>query len=253
MRQNQELASVFERRLAAPSSPPAKQARTADDRAAELTVVLSESLALPPMPNATLVVGTGLSPEQNIIFQRLAAYANVQVDLTTKTTHVVTNATPGQPAKRTFKYLSGILRGLWVLSFDWVEACLAAGALVAEEPFWVTSNLRQEHAPGPQRARQAHQAPDFVPLFDGHAFALPKSDVPSQIPRSELKNLIALGGGRIVTRSANISGCPPPHQPEAVWIIDCPFHEGEESPLPPRHLTSGQLLASIATYSFPEL
>ncbi len=38
---------------------------------------------------------------------------------------------------RTLKYLTAVVRGCWVVSGKWLQACLAAGRMVPEEPYEV--------------------------------------------------------------------------------------------------------------------
>lgn len=38
---------------------------------------------------------------------------------------------------RTLKYLTAVMRGCWVVSGKWLQACLAAGRMVPEEPYEV--------------------------------------------------------------------------------------------------------------------
>lgn len=53
-------------------------------------------------------------------------------------THVVCGATAERLAKRTYKFLMGVLSRCWVVAFAWVAACETAAAPVLEEPFEVS-------------------------------------------------------------------------------------------------------------------
>lgn len=50
-------------------------------------------------------------------------------------THFIVGAGRGQPARRTLKVLRYLLRGCWLLSFDWVVDSLAAGRLLIAEEY----------------------------------------------------------------------------------------------------------------------
>lgn len=52
------------------------------------------------------------------------------------TTHVLVPLKPtGDVAMRSFKYLQGLAKGgVWLLSYDWLDRCLALGDWAPEEP-----------------------------------------------------------------------------------------------------------------------
>ena len=52
-------------------------------------------------------------------------------------THVVCRTDHQHAARRTVKYLMGIVRGCWVLDMGWAKACLDARGPVSEESYVV--------------------------------------------------------------------------------------------------------------------
>ena len=52
------------------------------------------------------------------------------------TTHVVVETDDRLVATgRSMKYMRGVLSGCWVVSYSWIDACLAAGAWLPEKNF----------------------------------------------------------------------------------------------------------------------
>lgn len=58
-----------------------------------------------------------------------------------RTTHVITTSEQGKKCPRTIKYLRGIASGRWIVSIDWISACLAAGKFVSEQPYELSAAL----------------------------------------------------------------------------------------------------------------
>ena len=55
-------------------------------------------------------------------------------------THVVVPTSVDEPAKRTIKFLQGVVSGKWIVSYAWVSACLAANEFVDEAAYEVRSD-----------------------------------------------------------------------------------------------------------------
>lgn len=61
----------------------------------------------------------------------------LELQVTRKTTHLIT-ASP----QRTINVLRGIIRGVWILSFDWIIESANSGKWLYEEPFEVRNFSR---------------------------------------------------------------------------------------------------------------
>lgn len=110
------------------------------------------------------------------------------------TTHLVTPCTK-LVAKRSFKYLSAILSGSWIISTEWIAACLNSNVLIDCEEWEVAGDEHFSEEEGPRRARLSrwHQEP---PLMSGLSFYLyGKFSAPGI---DELSRLILQAGGSLI-------------------------------------------------------
>ena len=82
-----------------------------------------------------------------------AAGARVTDTWTPAVTHVVCHTNENRQAKRTHKYLQGVLGGNWIVTSDWVTACLQQGGAAAEEGYEVPGDTAG-CVGGPSRGRQ---------------------------------------------------------------------------------------------------
>ena len=110
-----------------------------------------------------VLLGSGLDPEHKTSLQILAdiSGSSLAESWCPEVTHVVCGGveadggrrTKIRTARRTFKYMMGILHGCWVVSGDWVEACLSARTKVAEEDYEIQQDALGS-AGGPAKARK---------------------------------------------------------------------------------------------------
>ncbi|KAF9358604.1 BRCA1-associated RING domain protein 1 [Mortierella sp. NVP85] len=124
--------------------------------------------------------------------------ARVTDDLVTRPTHVVMDLSQEQSESgggRTVKYFLGILRGCWVLRYEWITASMNAGYWVHESPYQIYDNEFGINAPKISRASHLRRDP---PLFAGcevqlfGTFTRPTKD--------ELELMIEAGGGMVVSQ-----------------------------------------------------
>ncbi|KAF3450350.1 hypothetical protein FNV43_RR06430 [Rhamnella rubrinervis] len=111
-------------------------------------------------------------------------------------THVIASTDENRAFRRTLKVLMGILEGKWILSMDWIKACMEANKLVDEERYEInidTNGIRD----GPRlgRLRLLNKQPK---LFNGFQFYLMGEFVPSY--KGYLQDLIIAAGGTILHR-----------------------------------------------------
>lgn len=102
---------------------------------------------------------------------------------------------------RSMNYFQAICRGLWIVSWGWAEACIAAGSWLPEAPFEVKRDGFHEDGPAKGRLRAAAGG---VPLFSGRQFYFsPRTDL-SGTTLAHFVDLISDAGGTI------LANCPPP-------------------------------------------
>ncbi|KAG4073467.1 hypothetical protein HA402_000691 [Bradysia odoriphaga] len=132
---------------------------------------------------------SNMNPEQvNVINKAIATLGKFKVEpnVTKKTTHLVTF-----DSKRTQKVLRAIIRGLWIINYDWVTSSLEAGTWLYEEPF---ENRTVSSAVSMCRAEsQAFGSKYKIEIF-GHIEPI---YISSQCRCPALKELYTMCGGRV--------------------------------------------------------
>ncbi|GJN02370.1 hypothetical protein PR202_ga19713 [Eleusine coracana subsp. coracana] len=112
-------------------------------------------------------------------------------------THVIANTDEHGACTRTLKVLMAILAGKWVLSVNWLKACLEAGEPVPEEPYEINSDVHGTFdGPCTGRLRAMRQAPS---LFAGLTFYFSGHFMPAY--KFHLEDLIAAAGGSILDKT----------------------------------------------------
>ncbi|XP_017369859.1 microcephalin isoform X2 [Cebus imitator] len=97
-------------------------------------------------PTRTLVMTSMPSEKQNVVIQvvdKLKGFSIVP-EVCETTTHVLS----GKPL-RTLNVLLGIVRGCWILSYDWVLWSLESGHWISEEPFELSNHFPAAPIPSP--------------------------------------------------------------------------------------------------------
>eukprot|EP00095_Tigriopus_kingsejongensis_P010220 maker-scaffold78_size404448-snap-gene-3.29 protein:Tk10220 transcript:maker-scaffold78_size404448-snap-gene-3.29-mRNA-1 annotation:"microcephalin-like isoform x4" len=159
------------------------------------------------------------------VVKKLGKYALAK-SVTESTSHIVV----GEPATRTLELLQGILRGCWIVSFQWILDCLEFGFHVDEEPFEMV-----HFSPAIPQCRIDRQA-FGIKVYKSDLFAFSGTiciyGISKHIPIQDLKALIILGGGSLVklARLADLvisHGRPISHEEEDSqvflnenWILD---------------------------------
>ncbi|KAK9820643.1 hypothetical protein WJX81_004294 [Elliptochloris bilobata] len=122
--------------------------------------------------------------------KKTAAGARVAAGWEPAATHVVCGVTPARAAKRTFKFMMGVLNARWVVAPSWLAACEAAGAPVPEEPHEVRSNTAGGDS-GPVLGRtQAGRLLHGYEVFLAGAFS----------KRGQAEDLLRAAGVQLLTR-----------------------------------------------------
>ena len=122
----------------------------------------------PPIYRDVVICTTSLpAAKRKVLKATVEAFgAQMSKSFTNSTTHVVCDLQHGL-ARRTIKYLQGILAGKWIVSFQWIEASQKAGYWVEEGPYEVAGDVNRRDGPARGRERAKQHSP---PLFHGWSF-----------------------------------------------------------------------------------
>ncbi|KAJ3698801.1 hypothetical protein LUZ61_002506 [Rhynchospora tenuis] len=111
-------------------------------------------------------------------------------------THVITSTNEAGACKRTLKYLMAILNGKWILTLDWIKACMDTRELVSEEKFEVRVDVHGiRDGPRLGRLKASKKEPR---LFNGMEFYLSGDYTTSY--RGFIQDLIVTAGGTVLQR-----------------------------------------------------
>ncbi|KAL5977414.1 hypothetical protein ACLOJK_021760 [Asimina triloba] len=128
-------------------------------------------------------------------FAKLAG-ACVSKTWSSAVTHVIASTDENGACKRTIKFLMGILEGKWILSIDWIKACMTEMKPVNEEKYAINVDVHGVKD-GPQRGRQRVLEKE-PKLFNAFEFYF-NGEFP-QPYKGHLQDLVAAGGGIILQR-----------------------------------------------------
>eukprot|EP00124_Ichthyophonus_hoferi_P004528 Ihof_evm5s511 gene=Ihof_evmTU5s511 len=137
-----------------------------------------------------VILLTGLCGKQK---EQVMAWAGIMgalvvTKMDSSVTHLVAEATASGLAKRTSKYLAGVLMGKWIVTYEWMKACVTAGRWVGEVPYIVKGDAHGLDAP--LKAVQSLSA-NNAPLFHDCCFVF-RGDFVTH-PLNELRRLVRLG------------------------------------------------------------
>ncbi|KAE8815480.1 Protein BREAST CANCER SUSCEPTIBILITY 1-like protein [Hordeum vulgare] len=133
---------------------------------------------------STLVILKAVSQEVVSEFAKLAGVP-ISKSWSPSVTHVVASTDPSRACKRTLKFLMAILNGKWIISIDWVKACMDRMEPADKQKFEVTTDVH-----GVREATQAVQR---------HAVLPPRRDATLSY-RGFLQDLVVAAGGTVLHR-----------------------------------------------------
>ncbi|MFS7955935.1 putative [histone H3]-lysine(4) N-trimethyltransferase chromatin regulator PHD family [Helianthus anomalus] len=142
-----------------------------------------------------VLCGSALSAEQKFT---MVDFARTNGALVLKywrdnVTHVIAATDANGACTRTLKVLMAILNGKWVVTMEWLKACVDAGRVVNEEPYEVRLDTHGcSGGPTAGRLRALNNAPK---LFNNVKFYFVGDFV--QAFKSDLLNLVKTAGGTI--------------------------------------------------------
>ncbi|CAK7349320.1 unnamed protein product [Dovyalis caffra] len=109
-------------------------------------------------------------------------------------THVIAATDPDGACTRTLKVLMAILNGKWVLTIDWIKACMESMHPVDEEPYEISLDSHgSRDGPKTGRLNSINNAPK---LFNGLSFYFVGDFVAGY--KEGLQSLVIAGGGTIL-------------------------------------------------------
>lgn len=144
---------------------------------------------------------TSMTRDQRALVESCAAllHARIVDSFSHEVTHLVTSVSTAGTCARTLKYLLTILTGKWVVSTQWIRACLETKGRVAEEPYEVPGSRTTPTSLTPRNARLNHDQ-QLPRLFDGCSFYLRGDFIPPTPARDEITLLVKTGGGTVLHR-----------------------------------------------------
>jgi hypothetical protein len=77
-------------------------------------------------------------------------------------THIVTSVDHNGNGRRTLKYFCGILSGIWILSYEWIQQCRTDEIWRYEEPFEIPGDTLGMGGPRKGRIRQSQKVRLFI-------------------------------------------------------------------------------------------
>ena len=146
-------------------------------------------------PRSLVLTGSGLLPEENrLLMQFCSRFPNARVTKQFEadcTTHVIMHDVKNMPrvVQRTLKFFQGIVARCWLVSVEWVRACVFTATLLPEQDYEVEGDAVCGVAHrGPARARTS----DYSLLHGRHICLLGEM---VQLSQTDLEALVRLAGG----------------------------------------------------------
>ncbi|KAL8103364.1 hypothetical protein AgCh_027796 [Apium graveolens] len=140
--------------------------------------------------------------EKEIVSEfKMLSGVNVLKNWDSSVTHIIASTDENGACRRTLKFLMGILEGKWILSIEWVKACLKAKENVDEQQYEIDVDIHGVRG-GPRQGR-LKLLNKQAKLFDGYNFYFIGDFQPSY--RGYLHDLLIAAGGIVLHRKP-ISG-----------------------------------------------
>ncbi|XP_009108518.1 protein BREAST CANCER SUSCEPTIBILITY 1 homolog [Brassica rapa] len=150
------------------------------------------------LPKKMVLCCSGLTDEENSVISEFAELSGVTVSRKweRRVTHVIASINENGACKRTLKFMMGILEGKWILSIDWIKACMKNGECVSEEPYEISIDVHgTRQGPYIGRQRALNKEPK---LFNGLKFYM-MGDFELAY-KGYLQDMIVAAGGTILCR-----------------------------------------------------
>ncbi|PHU13450.1 hypothetical protein BC332_14655 [Capsicum chinense] len=183
-----------------PSEKPKSRKRTSTEACPEPAPLTSERsnfwATLSDGPKEWILCGSALSSEEKYMLVKFANMCGATVckSWDPRVTHVIAATDEKGACTRTLKVLMAILSGKWILTIDWIKACIQENYPVNEEPYEV--NLDNHGCFGGPKAGRLRASSSAPKLFDGLKFYLSGEYVPAY--KTDLLDLVEKAGGSII-------------------------------------------------------
>ncbi|KAL2473833.1 Protein BREAST CANCER SUSCEPTIBILITY 1-like protein [Forsythia ovata] len=133
-------------------------------------------------------------------------------------THVIASTDKNGACKRTLKFLMGVLEGKWILSVEWIKACMKSREFVDEQHYEISVDIHGiRDGPRLGRLRLVNKQPK---LFDGFKFFFMGDFKPSC--KGYVHDLVIVAGGKVLSRkpvSGDEANLPLRHSASTTFII----------------------------------
>ncbi|CAI8590892.1 unnamed protein product [Vicia faba] len=159
---------------------------------------------------------SALSVQERDVVSEFEKVSKVTVSKTwdSSVTHVIASTDENGACRRTLKVLLGILEGKWILSIEWIKACIKEAGPVDEDCYEVNVDIHGiKDGPCLGRLRVLNKQPK---LFDGYKFYFIGDFIPSY--KGYLQDLVIAAGGIILHRKP-VSGDQNTMRPQLTLII----------------------------------
>ncbi|XP_072996697.1 BRCA1-associated RING domain protein 1-like [Typha latifolia] len=179
-----------------------------------------------------VLLGSDLTPSDKELLGKFATLTGATVlnKWGPNVTHVIAATNEKGACHRTQKVLMAILTAKWVITIDWIKACIEAGHLVSEERFGINLDM---HGPfdGPRkgRIRAIEKAPKLLAGFD---FYFSGYFVPFY--KRCLEDLVVAAGGTIMEDGFLMSNLSASESSPLTYFV---YNED-----PPQECSSGDLV-----------
>ncbi|KAF8702693.1 hypothetical protein HU200_032516 [Digitaria exilis] len=156
-------------------------------------------IASPVLTSELVLCGSALNGHERELLDQFEHRTGITVtnNWNSNVTHVIANTDERGACARTLKVLMAILAGKWVLSVNWLKACIEARELIPEEPYEIGCDVHGSFdGPRTGRLRAMQQAPS---LFAGLTFYFSGHFMPAY--KVNLEDLIVAAGGLILEKT----------------------------------------------------
>ncbi|XP_018009973.2 BRCA1-associated RING domain protein 1 [Hyalella azteca] len=196
------------------------------DTAPEEDAIKAVKRAGPPL-HSIVVTSSNLSAEHSKTLQAFARLFRIRLvnEFCPEVSHVVVGCEGSRlVCLRTAKFMMGVVAGKWIVSHEWIEACMQQKTIVCPEPFEVLGSSQNAASGAPLRARV--NASNMLPgLFSGCHIFLHGNFKSENCPcKRDLESLVRAGGAKLLVREP---------KPESIPEIEktVPYHAAVGSPL----------------------
>ncbi|XP_010439526.1 PREDICTED: protein BREAST CANCER SUSCEPTIBILITY 1 homolog [Camelina sativa] len=141
---------------------------------------------------------SGLTVEEKTVITEFAELSGLTISKKWEptVTHVIASINENGACKRTLKFMMAILEGKWILTVDWIKACMLKKKIVSEEPYEITMDVHGiREGPYLGRQRALKKKPK---LFNGLQFYI-MGDFEVAY-KGYLQDVIVAAGGTILRR-----------------------------------------------------